>query len=226
MQLFAQHFSSRHTVYVLAGLSLLWAVAFGVFNYVLPQVGWALDYSREPLLTAAYWLMGVAVAFAFFPNTLHKTIIRHSADAYGLLALFVAFLAFFYALVVPTLDPFVRVHGVLYEAGFLGAAPMYLLPKLADILFQQVIIAAFILTLASYCNSVSFVAGWYAAFFVTMHLLLWFAFGFGLTLIFTAGAIVSVICFPYLIMRVNNGFVYSYMLHWCFYLCITLLLRW
>ncbi len=225
MYFFTRAFTLHHTVGTLLWLLALWVLCVGGFNYILPYFGFGLDYNTEPLLTTAYWLFSAGIAFAFFPHTLRQIQERNTSDALGLLTIFVALLALFYAFVVPALDSTVLSNGTYARSDFLHATPGYLLPKLADILFQQVVIVASILVLASYKNSVRFVSLIYGLFFVTLHMFLWGVLGGTITLLFTCAAALSALCFPYLIMRVNNGFVYSYMLHWLFYVGVTVVLR-
>lgn len=224
MYFFTRSFTPRHTIGTLVGLLALWVICVGSFNYVLPHFGLGLDYNTESLLTTAYWLLSAGIAFTFFPHTLRKIQERNTSDAFGLLAVFVALLALFYSFVVPALDSNALLPSAYTRSDFLHATPGYLLPKLADILFQQVVIAASILVLASYKDSVRFVSFVYGLFFTILHIFLWGILGGTIALLFTFAAALSALFFPFLIMRVNNGFVYSYMLHWLFYVGATVIL--
>jgi hypothetical protein len=53
------------------------------------------------------------------------------------------------------------------------------------------------------------------------HLALVPKLGVPLTILFFGLALLSAVVFPYLIMKVRNGFVFSYMVHWVAYIAIT-----
>jgi hypothetical protein len=98
------------------------------------------------------------------------------------------------------------------------ATPRYFLPKAVDILFQQLLIVALVLTFAAEQCSIRTMSVCSAALFGGTHLLL--AFGgvpLGYVIRFTVVATLFGLAFPYLILRVRNGVAYSYLVHSVYY---------
>jgi hypothetical protein len=99
------------------------------------------------------------------------------------------------------------------------ATPWYFLPKSIEILFQQLLIVALVFALTAERISVPIIAVCCALLFGAAHVLLGLGgLPFGYVVRFVAAATVFGLVFPYLILRVTNGFVYSYSLHWLYYL--------
>ena len=98
------------------------------------------------------------------------------------------------------------------------ADPWYFLPKSVDILFQQLLIVALVLALAQREHDLRRISVLCAILFGGTHLLL--ALG-GVPLMylirFTIFATLFGFLFPYLILKVRNGLVWSYSLHWTYY---------
>jgi hypothetical protein len=94
----------------------------------------------------------------------------------------------------------------------------YFLPKSIDILFQQVLIAALVLSLAQSGTRLKRISLLCGGLFGVTHLLLLLGGGpIGYTLRFTGFAAVFGLVFPVLFLRVPNGFAFSYAAHWSFY---------
>jgi hypothetical protein len=74
--------------------------------------------------------------------------------------------------------------------------------------------------------SVHTTARWSAVLFGGMHVLLALSgSSFIYVAVFTSAATIAGFIFPYLIVRVRNGLVYSYLLHWGFYAVIIIAAR-
>jgi len=70
------------------------------------------------------------------------------------------------------------------------------------------------------------IALWSAMLFGGMHLLLVLGgYSLAYTAFFAAAATAAGYVFPYLMLRVRNGFIYSYFLHWGFYAAVIVLAR-
>jgi hypothetical protein len=105
------------------------------------------------------------------------------------------------------------------------ATPWYFLPKSIDILYQQLLIAALVLSLGSRF-SVRATSIIYTGLFAAAHLLLFFGGQFSpATYLMLLGAIASGALFPYLLLKVRHGFIYTYAIHWMFYALVVAVLR-
>ncbi|MBI4225339.1 MAG: hypothetical protein HY617_03325 [Candidatus Sungbacteria bacterium] len=100
----------------------------------------------------------------------------------------------------------------------------YFLPKSIEILLQQLLVAALVLAFSARNYSIRAISLWCMLIFGGAHLLLSFGeLPFGYVVRFTASAVLFASVFPWLILRVPNGFAYSYMLHW-FYYAVTVVM--
>lgn len=202
----------------LALLSCVWLVSIGFLFSVLPLLGYIVTYQELPFFVAAYYLLWLGVLFLFFPHMSREVFFENSLRSYGFLALFMACVTLFYGYVLP-----IGGLSVADAPDFLRGGVEYLFVKTIEILFQQVLIMLLILTLASYRDDVWFVSKMYALIFSVAHLALIPRLGVAYTLIFFGASLISAFIFPYIILKVRNGFVYSYIIHWCAYICITLI---
>jgi hypothetical protein len=101
---------------------------------------------------------------------------------------------------------------------FIEATPWYFLPKSIDILFQQLLIVALVISLSAQGFGLRNVTLYCAALFGGVHILLFFGDVPILYVVrFMASAAVFGLVFPYLILRVRNGLAYSYIVHWLYY---------
>jgi hypothetical protein len=106
------------------------------------------------------------------------------------------------------------------------ATPWYFLPKSIDILFQQLLVAAMVISFYHKKFPVKEISVWCALLFGTAHLSLVFGKESGLYVAtFTMSAIAASFIFPYLILKVKNGLIYSYFVHWLFYAVVVILAR-
>jgi hypothetical protein len=98
------------------------------------------------------------------------------------------------------------------------ATSWYFLPKSVDILFQQLLVVALVLTLSAQQYRLRRIAVYCAILFGGSHVLL--AFGgvpWGYVIRFMLSAAAFGLVFPYLLLRVPNGLAYSYVVHWLYY---------
>jgi hypothetical protein len=131
----------------------------------------------------------------------------------------------FVAYVLPALPPF-DPPGGLSPPELPLATPWYFLPKSVEILLQQLLVVALVLTLAAENCSLRRISLCCAALFGGAHILL--AFGdvsWAYVARFASLAAVFGLVFPYLILRVPNGFAYSYVVHWGYYAATLLMAR-
>jgi hypothetical protein len=93
-------------------------------------------------------------------------------------------------------------------------------------LVQQLLVLAMALTFSFQKFGARAISTWCAILFGGAHLFLIFG-GESLlyVIVFTVSAFLAGFCFPYLMLRFKNGFIYSYFLHWYFYAIVIVLAR-
>ncbi|HET7681484.1 MAG TPA: hypothetical protein VFK79_15275 [Xanthobacteraceae bacterium] len=189
------------------------------YYLLLPAVGIRPGYNIAPLTIGLYYAAWIAIAIvAFWPLYRSWKPFPDRMRAYVFLLASVAAVAAFAIFALPRLPSIVWTES--WDAPELMLAnEWYFLPKSVEILFQQLLIAALVLALAANNYPIPKIAIVCAILFGTTHLLLGFGgLPFGYVARFAAAAAAFGLLFPHLILRVPNGFAYSYALHWLYYI--------
>ncbi len=99
--------------------------------------------------------------------------------------------------------------------------------KMAEILVQQILIAVLLLELAARIKTLKHVMLGFAITFGGTHVLQYFLdpAPTQYAAIMTSAAIVSAGIFPFLILRVHGGFIYSYAIHVLYYVGLAVVLH-
>ena len=208
--------NARTLEFRLGLITLVWLFSMGLLFTILPLFGYIVTYQEQPFFVAAYYLLWLGVLFLSFPHMSREVFFENSLRSYGILALFMAGVTLFYGYVLPDGS---NLSAVVPD--FMRGGVEYLLVKTIEILFQQVLIVLLILTLASYRDDMWFVSKAYTCIFSIVHLALIPRLGLAYTALFFGASLLSAFVFPYIILKVKNGFVYSYIIHWSAYICIT-----
>jgi len=215
----------------LLGLILKITFAWGFANvgyfYVLPLFNYEISYNTEPFVISAYFLLCAFVCVLAFWKVLVKNFIKRSYIwLYGLLSVAFAF-ALVLSLYAFSFIPALRGPALAPYTDILFATPWYFLPKSVDILLQQILIAVFLLDLPPFFKSMVRVRTVYALAFGGAHVALFTLTGapFGHAFVMTIGALLSSFIFPYFILKVRGGFLFSYMTHLTLYLILAVVLR-
>jgi hypothetical protein len=181
-------------------------------------VGIRPSYNVAPFAIALYYAVWTAVALAaFWPLYRTWAPFQNRMRAYLFLLASATAVAAFAALGLPKLPSITWTES--WDAPELMLAnEWYFIPKSIEILFQQLLIAALVLTLAANNYSMSAIAIVCAILFGSAHMLLGFGgLPFGYVVRFAAAAAAFGLIFPQLILRVPDGLAYSYALHWLYY---------
>jgi len=104
------------------------------------------------------------------------------------------------------------------QAFFLKLDNKYLASKSFEILFQQILIVLLIIWLSKLGFSIMGIIISFAILFGLGHLYLFYSLGKLFGAIFTVSSIFSAIIFTILIIYVPWGFIYSFFIHWMFYI--------
>ncbi len=205
----------------------IWIVANIGYFTLFPAIGYELDYNVSPISIAAYFLLCAGFSiYYFWPLFKHSLALDERIWVESILSLGLA--AFISALLYglshlpdlsgPSNAPYTDI---------LLATPWYFMPKMAEILLQQVLIAVLVLELFERLRSLYRTVIWYSVIFGGAHVFI-FAFTDASSqhaTFMTLGALMSSLLFPYLLLRVRGGFVYTYTLHVLFYIALALILH-
>ena len=199
-------------------VAALWVASDLGYYYLLPLVAEPVAYNAAPGTIALYYLFWVGMALAAFrPLYRGWRPIAPGWSGYLLFSASFAGLLVFATLVLPALPP-VSWPKSWDPPELLRATSWYFLPKAIDILFQQLLIVALVLAFAAERCGLRAMSLCCAALFGATHLML--AFGgvpWGYVARFTIVATAFGLAFPTLILRVPNGFAWSYLTHWGYY---------
>ena len=207
--------SAAWTVGIVAAI---WIVSDIGYYYLFPWLGLAASYNAHPVWSAAYYGAWIVLTLVVFGGTYRGwDTWTPRPTLFAAVPLLVAAFAS-YAIYMPSMLPQVSWEEAWPAPDILLADPWYFLPKSVDILFQQLLIVALVLALAKREHDLRRISVLCAILFGGTHLLL--AFG-GVPLMylirFTIFATLFGFLFPYLILKVRNGLVWSYSLHWTYY---------
>lgn len=177
-----------------------------------------LSYSDAPAWSFLYFsAWSTFVSFLFFAQV--KALFAHvSLIEYLILALAVL-------VVFPALFHRTRLHAgapawlatLAPRQGMLTLGERYILAKIADVTFQQLIAGALILTLATAGMSYPAIVGIFVVLFAGAHLYLFQTSGFIWGLYYTTYAALGGFAFPFLILFVPGGIIYAILVHMLFY---------
>lgn len=195
---------------------LLWTVSSKVYYALSSSVG---GYDDMPLAFAAYYVGWAILAFFFLRSCTAQPLDSGTVqrEAVALLPILVGFGAFV-VFVLPLLPEVSRLRAPPDPPAFMFASAWYYLPKSADILFQQALVAALIFTAVRVGLGLWPISIGMAGAFGLFHLALAFD-GFTALYVarFTLAAAVFGALLPWLYLRVRSGFRWAYALHGGFY---------
>lgn len=205
----------------------IWILANVGYFTVFPAIGYELDYNGSPVSIAVYFLICASFCiYYFWPLFKHSIALDariwiESVMSLGLATLLSALLnglSHLPTLSGPSNAPYTDI---------LLSTPWYFMPKMAEILLQQVLIAVLVLELFERLRSMYRTIIWYSIIFGGGHVFL-YAFTNASSqhaAFMTLGALASSFVFPYLLLRVRGGFLFTYTIHVLFYITLALVLH-
>lgn len=200
----------------------IWTLINIGYHLVLPQFGIELNYNNTPFSTTLYFLFWIGIIVVYFWDVYGSwfkkafVIWSHIYLSLGLVVL-VLTLSYYISL-LPALDRPLPPYPDLFYA-----TAQYFLPKSVEILVQQLLIVVIVLVLYNKFGSLKSTVIGYTVCFGGAHFALFFLNDstFSYPLIMTVSAFISSLVFPYLILRVKGGFIYSYLIHFVFYIILA-----
>lgn len=210
---------------IIIGWLVFWAAAWRVFYGPLSRR--RVDYTNRYGLTAAYFLVLAGITVILFHNTVPP--IRDILTR--LSAVVLAFMICLHVSVYYLSRRFLRKPRAMIERHpqefFLTFDYRYLFSKTFEVLFQQIMIAVLVLTIARMTGNIVHIILIYAFIFSTAHIPMMKMFGDqaqSFAWFYVASAIASSLIFPPLIIKVNGGLVYAYVIHSFFYTLLALVI--
>lgn len=203
----------------LVTVAILWIVSSWCYYALVDALLLDSGYDDAPILFAAFYLVWSGIALALFRSVLavHTTLRRIIGHVIALAPIMLIY-AFYVTVLLPLLPDVSVERAPANPPEFMFASAWYYVPKSADILFQQVLVAAMILGAHRARIPLRTISVGLAILFGSLHLLLIFD---GMTALyvarFTIVATIFGLVLPYLYLRTGNGFRWAYGLHWSFY---------
>lgn len=212
---------------VAARVAAFWILADVGYFVILPILGIELSYNTSPIAIALYFLVWSGISVWYFWDIFVRWLV---VDSRIWLCLLVSLgFAVFVGATLMSLSylPVLRGPALVPFTDILFATPWYFVPKATEILVQQLLITVLILVLSERLRSLYRVCLAYALLFGGIHVLVFVLSGSTTqyAAIMTTAAVASAGLFPYLVLRVRSGFVYSYILHLSFYVLLALVLH-
>ncbi len=209
---------------VLVKVAGLWAAANAGYFFLFPLLGIDLSYNSAPRVFAVYFLVWCVISAYLFWDLFEASLPEASdiwiyAELSLICAGFLWLLLYIFSL-VPGL------HGPLLApySDILFATPWYFLPKSVEVLMQQILIGALVHAFAVRFQSMKKIIFLYIFTFGLAHVAMFLFGSSGLyATIMTTGAVLSAFVFPYLMLRVRGGFMYSYTIHLVFYIALAMI---
>jgi hypothetical protein len=202
----------------LALIAFVWVASDLGYYFLLPLVGVRPNYNAGSVAITLYYIFWIGIAVITFWDLYSRWMKFNSRLAsYAVWTISFGGCTLFAAFILPLLPP-TNWTQPWSPPDVAVATEWYFLPKSVDILFQQLLIVALVLSLSARGYGAGKISLYCAALFGGTHALL--AFGgvpLGYVIRFMIFAALFGFIFPYLILRVPNGLGYSYMLHWLYY---------
>lgn len=199
------------------GLVLISALARTI-HFELFEKYFKLTFADAPVWSLFYFSAWAALVAIFFPDKIW--LLFSGISSLGYLAL-----AFMLLVVFPALYLAIRATEgspewliALYPSeGMLTLGGRYILAKIGDVVFQQFVAGALILTLAAHGVSYPAIVGVFVGLFASAHLYIFRTDGLLWGLYYTTYAALSGFVFPFLILFVSGGIAYAILVHMLFY---------
>ncbi|MFA6503018.1 MAG: hypothetical protein WCT45_02040 [Candidatus Paceibacterota bacterium] len=201
----------------IVGLMLI-ATAARAVHFELFEKYFKLTFADAPVWSLFYFSAWIALVVLLFP--LQVQALFAGVSLLGYLAL-----TFMLLVVFPVLYHAMRTRNgtpewlaALYpNEGMLTLGERYILAKVADVVFQQLVAGALLLTLSVAGVSYPAIVGIFVGLFATAHLYIFRTGGLLWGLYYTTYAALSGFAFPFLILFVQGGIIYAILIHMLFY---------
>lgn len=191
---------------------IVWIVVKGVFYRFLER---GESYVKSPLRTSLYFLCASLIVYFLFPNEIHSFTRTITVSSVSILLVFLCGAFLYYILC----DTYMRVIGLKRHHLLLAQMNQrYLFSKIFEVLFQQMEIVVLVALLQSIHLPFPIMVFVFALLFASLHIPLIKLKSRNFGIYFTIAALLSSFAFPYCILFIPGGIIYSFMIHITFYL--------
>jgi hypothetical protein len=221
-----------HLAWSVIQVAAVWSVSDIGFYFLLPLLGQQPSYNAASIASALYYVYWIGIAVITFwplytswPLYSTWTTFESRWTSYAVWSLAVMGCILFATYFLPMLQapPWTQSWS---PPEVRAATPWYFLPKSIEIFLQQLLILALVLALAAQRYSLKKISAYCALAFGIAHVLLVVSgVPLGYVLRFMVAATAFGFVFPYLILRVPNGLLYAYIVHWLYYALTALMPR-
>jgi hypothetical protein len=193
------------------------ALFFGGINLSASFFSFDTRYTTGSPLFSAVLLTGIAACFLCFSHVYKiynaKLTNRDYVLLLGVTAGVFALYGLFPALSIQdphTADP----HDII--------PALFLLPKWLDIILQQLCLVVAVYVVHERTSSLQLTTAWSVCIALLFHTALFVHHSFWFATLATIASCAAALVFPYAVLRVRNGVVYTYSAHWVFYLVLAI----
>lgn len=224
------HHPFFHMVRTIASIAGVWLLASsGYLFFFVGDGASVVTYHLYPLRTAAYFGLWIAIAgIAFWPMLRSVKVRRSDIWMYAFFTAAMTGVWWLYVYHLPLSAPTLPLSAgdiALLKGHPITGSSGYFFSKMFEILLQQILVIALIEILAQRYRDIGVISVLYALGFGLAHFLLFFQNTNPLFAdVYVIAAMCSGFVMPYLILRVSNGFLWTYLLHWGFYVALALVL--
>ncbi len=193
---------------------LLWVVTFGTI-YFLNKKG--VTYIKLYGLFVSIFMFFTLISLFYFKDVfLNMNLSLHFLPLFFLSLMYALTITLYYLfpMYIPRPSSLITQYHSQY---FLRMDFRYLFSKSFDLLFQQTMIVIMVLWLSQHNYQLSQIILYFLLLFGLIHLFAFFPAGFFFGTYYLIASFIGALIFPILILTVDYGFVYSYILHFSFY---------
>jgi hypothetical protein len=188
------------------------------FHHLVFEKQFHLRFANAPWRSLIYFGLWSEAVILLFPTQIHTLFAQVTPTHY-------LFLTFLLVVVFPTLYHVTRTHrgspdwlaALSPGQGMLTLGERYIFAKIGDVVFQQLVAGAMILTLAHAGISYPVIVGVFVTLFSLAHLYIFRTNGLFWGLYYTTYAALGGVAFTFLIIFVPAGITYAILLHMLFY---------
>lgn len=196
--------------------AIAWIVYWGIFFWFIHKKNG--DYIKHFLLTATYFFCVAIFTSLIFKNHVARAIQNFTSTPLIVLGFIILVHIILYIYIPKYLLEPKEYFEKYSKRQYLKIDKRRLMSKSMDILTQQVFVVLLVMFLQDAGLSLNQIIIAFAVIFGLVHApLILFERGTWPSWYFTVFSILSAIIFPTLILKVQYGFVYSYIVHWVFY---------
>lgn len=201
-----------------------------IFIFIVLQfLGWGgffllrffgINYLDSYLITTIYFILLIGLFIYLFKDEIKPGIYLPSRVQILLVILLYFFLLLFYSILdnIPKISSILDVNPGLYV---LITENVYILTKSLEIFYQQITIAILVFLLNFRLNlTTKKITHIFTTVFVLLHLFNLLYMPLIFAIIFILGSFVAGLVFPKMIIKNRDGFIYTYLLHWLFYVVL------